>query len=95
MPRKETIKQRKERIGMLLAEYDARNRELAKLNAIVKGLKEQVREVEPGDYAGASLTYGAGREMFDQKEARRLLDEAGLDIPTFISQGAIVVTLKP
>jgi len=95
MPRKETIKQRKDRIGLLLADYDVRNRELAKLNAIVKGLKEQIREIDAGDYTGASLTYKDGREMLDQQEARRLLTEAGIEIPMVTTQPSIVVTLKP
>ncbi len=95
MPRKETIKQRKDRVGLLLADYDARNRELGKLNAIVKGLKEQIREIEAGDYTGATLTYGTSREILDQAEARRLLTAHGVEIPMTATQAPIVVTLKP
>lgn len=95
MPRKETIKQRKDRVGLLLADYDARNRELAKLNAIVKGLKEQIREVDAGDYTGASLSYGMPRQIMDQAEAKRLLVEAGIAIPMTDTQAPIVVTVKP
>lgn len=95
MPRKETIKQRKDRVGLLLADYDARNRELGKLNAIVKGLKEQIRELDAGDFTGASLAYGNPREIMDQAEAKRLLTEAGIAIPMTSTQPSIIVTLKP
>ena len=95
MPRKETIKQRKDRIGLLLADYDARNRELGKLNAIVKGLKEQIREIDAGDFTGASLSYGNPREIMDQAEAKRLLIEAGIPVPMTQTQPSIVVKLNP
>lgn len=93
MPR-ETAAQKRSRLSALLGDYDARNRELNKLTTIVKGLKEQVREVEAGSYGDWNLTYGAGREMLNQSEAKKLLTEAGIEIPMIATQGSIIITPK-
>jgi hypothetical protein len=89
---RETVAQKRTRIGMLLADLDARTRELSKLNAIVKGLKAQARDIENGAYGEWNLTRTAGREMLDQQEARRLLDEAGIPIPMTMTQPSLVLT---
>ena len=64
-------------------------------NAIVKGLKEQIREIDAGDFTGASLSYGNPREIMDQAEAKRLLIEAGIPVPMTQTQPSIVVKLNP
>jgi hypothetical protein len=94
MATKETAAQKRARINALLADYDSRNHELNKLTSIVKGLKTQIRDIEPGTYGDLTLTFGAGREMFDQAEAKRLLTDHKLDIPVFTTQGVIVITSK-
>ncbi len=91
---RETAAQKKSRLSALLADFDARNRELNKLMTIVKGLKEQVREIDPGPYGDWVLAHGTAREMFDQREARRLLTEAGIEVPMVMSQAPMVVTPK-
>jgi hypothetical protein len=66
--------------------------ELNKLTTIVRGLKEQVREIEPGTYNDLALTFSAGRIMLDQPEAKKLIIAQGLEVPTFVTEGAIVIS---
>ena len=95
MPRKETAAQRKTRIGMLLADFHARNAELSKLNAIVKGMKAQIREeVEPGAYGDMVFAYGNPREILDQPAARKRLIDAGIEVPMTTTEAPINVTPK-
>jgi hypothetical protein len=95
MPRKETAAQKKTRIGMLLADYHARNAELAKLNAIVKGMKTQIRaEVEPGTYGDMVFGFGTPREILDQPAARKRLQDNGIEIPMTTTEPPLVVTPK-
>ena len=89
---RETATQRKSRISALLADYDARNRELNKLTTIVKGLRAQVSEIDSGTYGEWALTRGAGREMLDQQAAKNKLTELGVEIPTFTTKGNLIVT---
>lgn len=89
---RETAAQKKSRISALLADYDARNREINKLTTIVKGLREQIREIEPGTYGDWVRASGTPREMLDQQEARRLLTEAGIAIPMKLTEAPVVVT---
>jgi uncharacterized protein (DUF58 family) len=90
MPR-ETAAQKKTRIAMLLADFANRSSELRKLQTIVDGLKEQVREIAPGTYGEWSRADGTPREILDQKEAKRLLIAKGIDVPMVMSQPPLVV----
>jgi hypothetical protein len=91
MAARETAAQKRTRINMLLADYDNRSKELRKLIKIVDGLKEQVREVEPGKYGDLELSEGTAREILDQPAARKALTEAGFAIPMMMTQAPLVV----
>jgi len=82
------------RVGALLADFDARNREVNKLKKIVEGLKLQLKEIDPGTYGDWVLAAGTPREMLDQPEARRLLTDAGISVPVKLTDAPIVVTPK-
>ena len=82
------------RVSALLADFDARNREINKLSKIRDGLKEQLKEIDPGTYGDWILATGTPRELLDQREAKRLLTEAGIPVPTRISDAPIVVSPK-
>lgn len=90
MPR-ETAAQKRARISLLLGEYDARSRELRKLDAIVKGLKEQIREIAPGTYVDWTYSEGTPREILDQAAAKKALIEAGLPVPMVTTLPPVVV----
>jgi len=92
MAARETAAQKKTRISMLLADYANRASELRKLVKIVDGLKEQVREVEPGTYADWVRSEGTPREILDQQEARKLLEKAGIVVPMKMTDAPVVVT---
>lgn len=91
---KETAAQRRTRIGMLLADYDARSRELRKLAKDVDALKAQIREIEPGTYGDWIRGEGTPREVMDQQEAKRLLTAAGIPVPVKLTEAPITVTAK-
>lgn len=91
---KETAAQRKTRISMLLADYDARSRELRKLTKDVDALKEQIAEIPVGTYGDWIRTEGTPRELLDQAEAKNRLAAAGLEIPTKMTAPPIVVRPK-
>ena len=93
MPR-ETKARINSRVSALLADFDARNREANKLKTIVEGLKAQIKELAPGAYGDWVLAAGTPREMLDQREAKRLLTEAGIPVPMRLSDAPIVVTPK-
>ena len=96
MPKpRETAAQKRTRIGMLLAEYDAQNRALRKLTAEVKTLKAQVQEIEPGTYGEWIRSHGTPREILDQPKARDLLKEHGIPVPMATTEAPIVVTFAP
>jgi hypothetical protein len=90
---RETKAAKGKRIGVLLAHYDAKNREANKLNAEVKALKEEIRKenLAEGTYNDMTLTYGTARQQLDQKEARRLLTESKIEIPMASSEPPLVV----
>lgn len=90
MPR-ETKAQKATRISMLLAEFDARQRELRKLDKIVDGLKEQVRDIEPGTYGEWVLSQGTPREIVDQAAIKLDYTERGVALPTKMTAPPIVV----
>jgi hypothetical protein len=82
------------RVGALLADFDARNREVNKLKKIVEGLKLQIKELNAGTYGDWVLATGTPRELLDQQEAKRLLTEAGIPVPVKMTDAPIVVTPK-
>ena len=94
MATRETAAQKRSRIAALIADYDARSRELNKLTTIVKGLKEQVREIEPGTYGDFVLGHGTPREIMDQQAARKLLTENGITVPMTTTQAPLTVNPK-
>jgi hypothetical protein len=91
---KETAAQRKTRVAMLLADLKNRSEELNKLTTVVKGLKEQVREIDPGTYGDWVLSLGASREIMDQKAVRKYFTDNGVDMPTTMTEPSRIVTPK-
>ena len=93
---RETKAQKSTRIGMLLADYDARSRELRKLAKVVDELKEQIRGEALAEGAYGDFTYAEGtpREILDQKEATARLKAAGLEVPKVMTSAPIVVKPK-
>lgn len=80
------------RISMLLAEFDARSKELNKLQGIVKTLKEQVREITPDTYGEWVRAEGTPRSVLDQAAVRADYAERGVELPTKLTDPPIVVT---
>lgn len=93
MPR-ETKAQKINRISMLLADYDASSRELRKLTKRVDELKAAVKEIDPDTYGDWMYAHGTPREILDQPAARAALKEAGIDVPTKMTDAPIVLTNK-
>ncbi len=91
MPR-ETKKQRDARVSMLLAEYDEKSRQLRKLEADVKALKDQLRELPSGTYADWVLSEGTPREILDQPAVKALLAELGKAVPMATTRAPIIVS---
>lgn len=92
MPR-ETAAQRRTRIAMLLADYDARSRELRKLAKDVDSLKAQVREIEPGTYGDWVRGTGTPREIPDAAAIKAAYAERGEPIPTKMTEAPVTVTM--
>jgi hypothetical protein len=82
------------RVSALLADFDARNREINKLKKIADGLKEQIKEIESGTYGDWVLARGTARYNLDQRAARELLTQHGVEVPVKLSEAPIVVTPK-
>lgn len=97
MPRtpRETAAQKRNRIAMLLADYDARSRELRKLAKDVDSLKEQVKEIEPGTYDEWTVSTGTPREIMDQAAVKREYQDRGQVLPTKMTDAPIVVAHHP
>jgi hypothetical protein len=91
---KETAAQRRTRIGMLLADYDARSRELRKLQSIVKGLKEQIEEIPEGTYGEWVRSHGTPREIVDQAAIKAKFTELGEPLPMKMTAAPILVLPK-
>lgn len=91
MPR-ETKAQKNARVGALLADYDEKSRQLAKLESDVKDLKEQIRELSAGAYGEWTLAWGAPRSILDQAQVRKDYADNGWELPKKETQAAIVVT---
>ncbi len=94
MPRKEGVRARAARINALLAQYDALNRDLNKLLAQVKPLKDEIHELSAGEYGDLVLSFGTPRTVLNQPEARRLLADNGIGIPMVTTKPPIVVNPK-
>lgn len=90
MPR-ETKAQKAARVALLLADYDAKSRELHKLDKTVERMKDEIRELAPGAYGEWSYAEGSTREILDQKEAKARLEANGLEVPTVETRPSIVV----
>jgi hypothetical protein len=89
---RETAAQKRSRISALLADYDARNRELNKLTTIVKGLKAQIKEIEAGTYGDWVLGFKPGREITDAQALANILTEKGIEVPKRVTEDSIVIT---
>lgn len=88
---KETAAQRKTRIGMMLADYDDKSRQLRKLAKDVDQLKEQIKEEEPGTYGDWIYSKGTPRQILNQRAAKDELTKAGIEIPMQTTDAPIVV----
>lgn len=88
---RETAAQKRTRISMLLADYSNRAAELRKLVKIVDGLKEQVKEIDPGTYGDWQRSSGTPREILDQQAVKAKYAELGLTLPVKMSDAPIVV----
>lgn len=89
---RETVAQRKTRIALLLADFDNRNRELRKLQKIVEGLKEQVKDVPVGDYGEWTRSAGTPREITDHAAVKAHYAEIGEAMPTKMTEAPVIVT---
>lgn len=89
---RETIKARNARVGQLLADYDARKRELRKAAAAVKEIEDQVAELDSGEYGDWILSRGTPREILDQRAAKDLMTLYGIVIPTTMTRPPLTVT---
>lgn len=88
---RETAAQKRTRISMLLADYSNRSAELRKLVKIVDGLKEQVREIDPGTYGDWQRSTGTPREILDQAAIKAKYAELGLTLPVKMTDPPVVV----
>jgi hypothetical protein len=89
---RETAAQKRTRISMLLADYDARSRELRKLTKDVDALKEQIREIPAGTYGDWTRGEGTPREIMDQTQVVKEYSERGVALPTKMTAPPIIVT---
>jgi hypothetical protein len=80
------------RISLLLGEFDARSKELNKLQTIVKGLKAQVAEIEVGTYGEWIRTAGTARNMLDQRAVVADYAARGLEPPMMLTKAPVQVT---
>jgi len=92
MATRETKAARASRVSMLLADFDARSKELNKLQTLVKGLKAQVAEIEPGTYGDWVRAYGTPRNVLDQAAVRADYAARGVDLPMKPTDAPVVVT---
>jgi hypothetical protein len=92
MATRETKAARASRVSMLLADFDARSKELNKLQAIVKGLKAQVAEIEVGTYGEWIRTEGTPRNMLDQPAVLADYAARGVEPPMKLTKAPVQVT---
>jgi len=89
---RETAAQKKTRIAGLLADYDARSRELRKLDKDVQALKVQIADIPAGTYGEWIRSEGTPREIMDIAAVKADYTERGAELPVKISKPPIVVT---
>lgn len=89
---KETAAQKRTRIADLLRDYDNRSRELRKLEADVKSMKEQIYALDSGTYNDMILTRGTPREIVDQQAVKEGYTKRGELIPMKMTKAPIVVS---
>lgn len=90
---RETAAQKKTRIIMMLADYDARRREALKAGKELDALKDLIAETVPiGTYGDWFRGEGAPREVLDQPAARKALTDAGLPVPMKYTAPSVTVT---
>lgn len=92
MPARETAAQKRTRISLLLAAYDAATRDKRKLEKEVETLKKQVAEVEPGTYGEWTRGTGTPREIVDQAAVKLAYAKRGEEMPTKMTEPSITVT---
>lgn len=92
---RETAAQKKTRISMLLADYDAKNREFNKLKKDVDALKAQVKDIPAGTYGEWIRAHGTPRQINDIGRAREIIAEIGRVWPMRESESPIIVTHNP
>ena len=92
MAQRETAAQKRNRIAMLLADYDARSRDLRKLTKDVDTLKEQVREIPAGTYGEWTRAEGTPRTIVDHAAVKKYFSEHGAELPTKTTEAPIIVT---
>ena len=82
-------------IALLLADYDAAQRDKRKAENREKELKEQIEALGLAErtYGDWSFAHGTPSNRLDQTEARRLLNEHGIKIPMKLAKAPIVVKL--
>lgn len=89
--KRETIKQRRARVALLLARYDEVNRAHSKMTRELEELKKEVRALELGTYDEWSYGHGNPREITDMDAVRADFAERNLELPTKLSAPPIVV----
>lgn len=92
MPR-ETATQKRSRITMLLAQYDAARRDHLKAKKEVEALQQQIADTVPvGTYGDWQRGEGAPREILDQGAAKKALTDAGIPVPVKLTAPSVTVT---
>jgi uncharacterized protein (DUF58 family) len=90
---RETAAQKKNRIIMLLADYDARRREALKVSKELDALKDLIADTVPvGTYGDWFRGEGAPREILDQPAAKKALTDAGIAVPVKYTAPSVTVT---
>jgi hypothetical protein len=88
---RETVKARNARIADLLAHYHEVMQALRKLENEADALKEQVREVEPGEYDGWERSDGTPREIMDQPAVKADYAKRRVEVPMTTTRPPLVV----
>lgn len=78
---RETKAAKAARVGALCAEYSRLTEQVAKAEADLKTIKEQLREVEAGAYGDWSLGFGKPRVILDHSAVRQAYAERGEAVP--------------
>jgi hypothetical protein len=91
MVKRETIKQRNARVADLLAHYHEVMAQLRKLENEADGLKEQVREIDPGTYDGWEREDGTPREIMDQQAVKADYAKRRVEVPMTTTRPPLVV----